>query len=54
MGRTFAIVFTAALVGGVSGAAIGIAVDGGRGARRPAPPTSRSATCRCSRAAYHD
>ena len=30
MGRTFAIVFTAALVGGMGGAAIGIAVDGGR------------------------
>ena len=30
MGRTFAIVFTAALIGGIGGAAIGIAVDGGR------------------------
>ena len=30
MGRTFAIVVTAALVGGIAGAAIGIAVDGGR------------------------
>jgi hypothetical protein len=30
MGRTFAIVFTATVVGGIGGAAIGIAVDGGR------------------------
>ena len=30
MGRTFAIVVTAALVGGIAGAAIGIVVDGGR------------------------
>ena len=30
MGRTFAIVVTAALVGGIAGAAFGIAVDGGR------------------------
>jgi len=30
MGRTFAIVVTAALVGGIAGAAIGITVDGGR------------------------
>ena len=30
MGRTFAIVVTAAVVGGIAGAAIGIAVDGGR------------------------
>ena len=30
MGRTFAIVVTAALVGGIAGAAIGIVLDGGR------------------------
>lgn len=34
--RTLAIVSTAALVGGIAGAAIGIAVDGGRGRGRPA------------------
>lgn len=33
--RTLAIVSAAALVGGIAGAAIGIAVDGGRGRGRP-------------------
>jgi S1-C subfamily serine protease len=47
MGRTFAIVSAAALVGGVAGAAVGIAVDGGRASSptvREAPIVARPAS----------
>jgi hypothetical protein len=43
--RTLAIVSAAALVGGIAGAAIGIAVDGGRGRGRPrSGPVAREPT----------